>query len=108
MQSGYGYITQRRYEMTTTITHFDRISLGNEVPALLSVERIAIDGMLIASFHNFTTEGNNNTKAELRTKQNEYALFLYQYSDSELPGWWMDSDLIWSIGPNPKEIKCTS
>lgn len=87
--------------MTTYIESFDPLCLGRNAPCILRVERNSADETIQASFHNFTTlssSGTNNTRAEFREKENEFALFLFQFSDSELPDWWKDSKLIWSIG----------
>jgi hypothetical protein len=82
--------------MTTYIESFDKIILGRNAPAILSVERDGVDETIIASFHNFKNYYMENTRAELREKENEFALFLFQFSDSKLPDWWKDSKLIWS------------
>jgi len=86
--------------MTTYIESFDRLCLGKNAPAILDVERDAVDETIIASFHNFTSLSNvsdaENTRAEFRKKDNEFALFLFQYPDSEVPEWWKDSEIIWS------------
>jgi hypothetical protein len=83
--------------MTTFIESFDPLVLGKNAPALLHIERSPADETIMASFHNFT-ESRDNTRAELRKKGNEFALFLFQYSDSELPEWWKDSEVLWSVG----------
>lgn len=85
--------------MTTYIESFDPLCLGRNAPALLHVERNSIDETIQASFHNFTSE---STRAELREKNNEYALFLFQYSDSEVSDWWKDSEVIWSTEQDNK------
>jgi hypothetical protein len=88
--------------MTTYISTFSRLILGRNAPAVLDVEKDAASETIVASFHNFKTlkQSSNgheeNTRAEFRGKGNEFALFLFQYPDSELPDWWKDSKLIWS------------
>jgi hypothetical protein len=95
--------------MTTYITNFDRLVLGRNAPAVLEAERDNIDETISVFFHNFssyTKNGNvelEQTRAELREKENEYALFLFQYPDSEVPDWWKDSELIWSTEEENKK-----
>ena len=83
--------------MSAYIQSFDEVILGKNHPAVLRVERDGIDETIKASFHNFTT-GEYPTRAELRMKKNEIALFLFQYADSEVPEWWKDAEIVWSIG----------
>lgn len=81
----------------TMIISFDRLVLGRKEPAILHVEQ-QNDDTLVVAFHSFTSCGNGDTRAEFRQRGNEFALFLFQYPDSELPEWWQGSELIWSIG----------
>lgn len=88
--------------MTTFIESFDSLCLGRNAPAILHVERNDADETIQVSFHNFTSlkndsnRTNENTRAELREKDSEFSLFLFQFPDSEVPDWWKDSKLIWS------------
>ena len=83
--------------MTTVIESFDTLVLGRKHPAIVQVIRDNIDETIMVTFHNFTTPGMK-TRAEFREKQNEFALFLFQYSDSEVPDWWKDAEVVWSVG----------
>lgn len=88
-----------------TIKDFDTIYVGNDHPAHVRIEQ-APDKSLMISFHKFFDDGVFvNTCAEFRKKGNEFALFLFQYSDSELPSWWQDSKLIWSIGEREQDVE---
>jgi len=89
----------------TLISSFDRLVLGRTAPAILYVEQDNSNETIIASFHNFTgfrlrdsENSYKNTRAELREKDNEFALFLFSYPDSEVPDWWKNAKVIWSIG----------
>ena len=85
--------------MTTFIEVFDPLCLGRSAPAILHVERDGADETIQASFHNFTkSEYVEGTRAELREKKNEFALFLFEFSDSEVPEWWKDATVVWKIG----------
>lgn len=37
-----------------------------------------------------------NSKVEVRLKDRCVSIFVYEYSDSELPDWWRDSEILWS------------
>lgn len=97
--------------MTTRIESFDSLSLGRKAPALVDVKRDTLDETIMISFHNFSSFKHNGmveveqTRAEFREKDSVYALFVFQYPDSEVPDWWKDSILLWSSDAENKMKK---
>lgn len=81
------------------ITHFQRVRLGSNYPQTLDVEPIGLSehgSGIYAAFYVYNTE-NGLRRAELRYKENTYGLFLFRYKDQELPAWWKDSEVVWSL-----------
>ena len=98
------------------IANFKRIRIGSHYPQTFDVQPIEShesDG-IYASFQGFPTfyDGTALERAELRHKNNSYAVFLFRYKDMELPDWWKDSDLLWTLKGNPnlnillKKLRC--
>ena len=81
--------------MTTFIKSYDKLSIG-DAPANLQVESVGWGSGLQATFHAFDSVVEK-THAQLRKKQNEYALFLFAYADTEIPEWWQDAEIIWTL-----------
>ena len=88
-------------EKAMNLANFKRIRIGSRHPMTLDVETIEYherDG-IYAYFYGSPNlfDGSALERAELRRKNNTYAIFLFRYKDMELPDSWKDSDLLWSL-----------
>ena len=81
------------------ISNFERIRVGSHPPQVLDIEPVGLSehgSGIFAVFCAHDTE-NGLKRAELRYKENTYGLFLFRYEDQELPDWWRDSEIAWSL-----------
>lgn len=84
--------------MAAGIIDFDRIRVGSEYPICLDIESIHghESGGILAAF--YTYEMSDGLKrVELRRREERIALFLFRYEDMDLPEWWQNSELLWSL-----------
>lgn len=78
------------------ILNFDSIRLGN-FPLSFDVQKE--DGHcnygISVGFYVYQNHDNSIVRAELRKISNEYRLFLFRYNDQEVPGYWMNAEIVW-------------
>jgi len=78
------------------------IRIGGEYPAILDIS--ATSYSVMATFYAFNLP-TGLKRAELRRKDECYGLFVFLYPDDELPDWWKDSEVVWSLPQGDKMAK---
>lgn len=90
------------------IRNFDRVRIGSGYPAVLDIS--PIEGHesygIAARFYDAVLD--EDFQVELRRKENDLALFLFRYGDMELPNYWQDSELVWSLASDRKRREKTA
>lgn len=81
------------------ITHItDHFRVG-EYPTCFDIE--PIDGHsengLCAIFHFYSAIKRGLKRVEFRRKDRAYALFIFPWDNVDLPAYWRDSELLWSL-----------
>ncbi len=85
----------------------ERVHVGSSHPGCLTVQPISSheSSGVLASFMNVSLEHGPFMRAELRRKDTQYALFVFHFDDIDLPEWWEDSEIVWSLEQQRKDDK---
>jgi hypothetical protein len=86
------------------VYHNDNIRIGGEWPMCLDVFAPHLGCVL---FYGYMPSGDKNgCGVQLRLRDRELAVIFLQYRDTELPGGWQDSELLYEHRPKswPKEV----
>lgn len=96
---------EERDEKTMNITQFDKFRINSESDIcktiFMDVEKLGHscrEGFMAVAYEipSSPTDLYSKHKVEVRRKERTVALISYKYSDSEIPDWWKDAEVLYS------------